>query len=65
MNKLTLSLLALMLIALNCQAEITEEQIAADCAKISQYAQQGEAFYKAKNYPKAREAFEQQVAWQE
>ncbi|WXL24256.1 tetratricopeptide repeat protein [Ectopseudomonas mendocina] len=65
MNKPTLSLLALMLIALNCQAEITEAQIAADCAKISQHAQQGEAFYKAKNYPKARESFELQAAWQE
>lgn len=65
MNKSTFSLLALMLIAFNCQAEITEAQIEADCAKISRYAKQGEAFYKAKNYPKAREAFEQQAAWQE
>jgi tetratricopeptide (TPR) repeat protein len=64
-SQYTLAALALMLIACTCQAEISEAEIAADCAQISQYAQQGEAFYKAKNYAKAREAFEQQAAWQE
>ncbi len=46
-------------------AEITEEQLEADCAKIPTYASQGEAFYKAKNYDKAREAFKRQVMWSE
>lgn len=57
--------LALLCVAFASHAEITAEDVAADCAKISEYAQQGERFYKAKNYPKAREAFENQVMWQE
>ena len=46
-------------------AEITDQQIKADCAKVPTYASQGEQFYKAKNYAKAREAFEKQVTWSE
>lgn len=65
MRKYTYGALTLMLAAFGCQAEITEAQMDADCAKIPTYAKQGEQFYKAKNYPKAREAFEQQAAWQE
>lgn len=56
---------ALLATAFSCQAELTEAQMAADCAKISDYAKQGEQFYKAKNYPKAREAFQQQAGWLE
>lgn len=59
------SALALLLVASACQAEVDEAQFAADCAKIKDYARQGEQLYKAKNYPKAREAFIQQAAWQE
>ncbi|MTH47342.1 tetratricopeptide repeat protein [Escherichia alba] len=47
------------------RAEISQQQIEADCAKISLYASQGEKWYKAKRYDKAREAFEQQVRWSE
>lgn len=64
-RKYDYGVLMLLLAAFSCQAEITDEEMAADCAKIPGYAKQGELFYKAKNYPKAREAFEQQVAWQE
>ncbi|ROP62726.1 hypothetical protein EDF81_1233 [Enterobacter sp. BIGb0383] len=65
MKKTVLGTLALMALPFAAQAELTEAQIAADCAKISDYAKQGEQFYKAKNYPKAREAFQQQAAWLE
>jgi hypothetical protein len=50
---------------MTARAEITEQQIEADCAKITTWASQGEQFYKAKNYAKARKAFEQQAAWSE
>lgn len=63
MRKHSYSALALMLVVFGCQADITEAQIAADCAKISDYAKRGEQFYQAKNYPKARDAFVQQAAW--
>lgn len=46
-------------------AEISQEQLDADCAKIPSYASQGESFYKAKNYPMARNLFEQQATWSE
>lgn len=60
-----LPLSALLLFSTAVMAEITDQQIAADCAKIPTYARQGEREYQAKNYPKAREAFEQQVIWSE
>lgn len=56
---------ALLLLCSTARAEITEQQIEADCAKIPAWASQGEQFYKAKNYAKARAAFEQQAAWSE
>ncbi|MDA8479610.1 tetratricopeptide repeat protein [Citrobacter sp. Awk 4] len=59
------SALLLLLFSGIAHAEISEQQFAADCAKISDYARQGEQFYKAKNYAKAREAFEKQVIWSE
>lgn len=65
MRKSYYGALILLLTACGCRAEISDAELAADCAKIPGYAKQGEQFYKAKNYPKAREAFEQQVAWQE
>ncbi|MBW9929056.1 tetratricopeptide repeat protein [Escherichia coli] len=54
-----------LLLSANAHAEITDEQINADCAKITMYASQGQALYKAKNYPAARKYFEQQAAWSE
>lgn len=54
-----------LLLSANAYAEITDEQINADCAKINMYASQGQALYKAKNYPAARKYFEQQAAWSE
>ncbi|HCT5521253.1 TPA: tetratricopeptide repeat protein [Klebsiella aerogenes] len=59
------TLSALLLFSASAAAEITEQQIEADCVKIPTYARQGEREYQAKNYPKAREAFEQQVIWSE
>ncbi|MEE7532939.1 hypothetical protein SB6421_00450 [Klebsiella huaxiensis] len=56
---------ALLLLCAAARAEITEQQIEADCTKIPAWANQGEQFYKAKNYAKARNAFEQQAAWSE
>ena len=55
----------LLLLCAAARAEITEQQIEADCAKIPVWASQGEQYYKAKNYSKARNAFEQQAAWSE
>lgn len=55
----------LSLICATARAEITEQQIEADCAKITDWARKGEQFYKAKNYAKARDAFKQQAAWSE
>lgn len=46
-------------------AEITEQQIEADCAKIPVLASQGEQLYKTQKYVEARDAFEQQAAWSE
>lgn len=60
-----LLLCPVLLVCFAANAEITEQQIDADCAKIPTYASQGEKFYKAKNYAKARDAFVQQVAWSE
>lgn len=65
MRKYGYGALALLFAAFGCQAEITEAQIDADCAKINDYAKQGKQFYQAKNYAKAREAFIQQTAWLE
>ncbi|NDO80367.1 hypothetical protein CJP72_06120 [Citrobacter sp. NCU1] len=59
------SALLLLLISGIAHAEISEQQFAADCAKIPDYARQGEQFYKAKNYANARAAFEKQVIWSE
>lgn len=65
MKKIVLGTLALMALPFAAQAELTEAQMAADCAKISDYAKKGEQLYQAKNYPKAREAFEAQAGWLE
>lgn len=59
------SALLLLLISGTVHAEISEQQFVADCAKIPDYARQGEQLYKAKNYAGAREAFEKQVTWSE
>lgn len=57
--------LLLALVSGMAHAEFSDERLEADCAKIPTWASQGETFYKAKNYGKAREAFVRQVAWSE
>ncbi len=52
MRKYGYGALALLFAAFGCRAEITEAQIAADCAKINDYAKQGNQFYQAKTTPK-------------
>lgn len=61
----SLFLCALLLLCATARAEITEQQIEADCAKIPVLASQGEQLYKTQKYAKARDAFEQQAAWSE
>lgn len=46
-------------------AEISEERITADCSNIKNLAAQGNAYYQAGQYGKARGQFEQQAAWSE
>lgn len=65
MKKVLLATLTLMALPFAAQAELTEAQFAADCAKINDYARKGEQLYQAKKYPQAREAFEAQAAWLE
>lgn len=65
MRKYYCGAMTLLLVAFGCHAELTDAQMAADCAKIADYASQGERAYKAKAYDKALEAFEEQAAWLE
>lgn len=58
MRLILLTFFPLLLLCTPARAEITEQQLQADCAKVPTYASQGEQFYKARNYAKAREAFE-------
>jgi len=46
-------------------ADITQEQMEADCLKVSNFATNGDQHYKLKQYTKARNAYEQQAAWSE
>lgn len=46
-------------------AEITAEEAAANCLKISEYSAEGGRYYKLKLYAKAREQYERQVGWSE
>lgn len=52
-------------VALSARAEITEQQIEADCLKIASYSAQGGDHYRRRDYAKARELYEQQAAWSE
>ncbi|HAO4639864.1 TPA: tetratricopeptide repeat protein, partial [Salmonella enterica] len=61
----SLFLCALLLLFATARAEITEQQIEADCAKIPVLASQGEQLYKTQKYAKALDAFEQLAAWSE
>ncbi|WP_145146039.1 hypothetical protein [Pseudomonas duriflava] len=57
-------LLALLLASAHgAYADITQEQVEADCRNISNLAAQGDRFYRQSRYAKAREFYEQQVAW--
>lgn len=62
--KITLVYL-LIFCSLTAHAEISEEQIAADCLKVKSFATQGDKYYKLGQYSKAREQYEQQAAWSE
>ncbi len=46
------------------QAEITEQQIEADCAKFQFLPAAANSFTSIQSMPKARDAFEQQAAWE-
>ncbi|GAB3461358.1 tetratricopeptide repeat protein [Azotobacter salinestris] len=52
-------------VALSARAEITEQQIEADCLTIASYSAQGGDHYRQRDYAKARELYEQQAAWSE
>lgn len=58
-------LCALVMLSFAAQAEISEQEGREACAKVPEYARNGEQAYKAKNYAKANEAFENQVIWSE
>ncbi|PWE39303.1 tetratricopeptide repeat protein [Pseudomonas prosekii] len=55
----------LLLTPLVAHAEVTEEEVADNCQKISEYSAEGGKFYKLKQYAKARAQYEQQVGWSE
>jgi tetratricopeptide (TPR) repeat protein len=46
-------------------AEITDDEVTANCLKISEYSAEGGKYYKLKQYAKAREQYEQQAGWSE
>lgn len=57
-------LLALLLAgAHGAYADITQEQVEADCRTISNLAAQGDRLYTQKHFARAREFYEKQVAW--
>lgn len=65
-NLMRINILTLLLLtSLNAHAEITDEEIAADCLNIKNIATAGDKYYKLKQYTKAREQYEQQAAWSE
>ncbi|QCR37780.1 tetratricopeptide repeat protein [Nissabacter sp. SGAir0207] len=51
--------------ALDAAARIDEPDVEADCGKIGQYANAGQAAYQQGDFAKAREIFRDQVAWSE
>ncbi|WP_312950532.1 tetratricopeptide repeat protein [Superficieibacter sp.] len=59
------ALCALLVMSFAAHAEISEEEVNAACAKVPDYARDGEQAYKAKNYAKAYNAFAKQVIWSE
>lgn len=52
MRLILLSFCPLLLLCTPARAEITEQQLQADCAKVPTYASRGEQFYKARTMPK-------------
>ena len=58
-------LFLLFLITCRAHAEINQQQLEADCNKIKNFATSGDKFYKLKQYTKARNEYELQVAWSE
>lgn len=60
-----LTLILFLMTPLLAHAEITEEEEAANCLKISEYSAAGAKFYKLKQFAKAREQYQQQAGWSE
>lgn len=54
-----------LLITCPVNAEITRQQEEADCNKVKNFAANGDKYYKLRQYTKARNEYEQQVAWSE
>ena len=55
----------LLLAACSANAEISKQEMEADCNKIKRFAINGDKEFKLKQYTKAREEYESQVAWAE
>jgi len=61
--QLSLLLLSLLYLQGAHSAEIDDQRITADCAKVSRYGQTGDAAYQQRNYVKAYNLYQQQAAW--
>jgi tetratricopeptide (TPR) repeat protein len=59
------AIMLLCVVPIFAHAEITAEEAAANCLKISEYSAEGGRYYKLKQYDKAREQYERQVGWSE
>lgn len=59
------TLILLLATACSAHAEISQQEIEADCQKIQKFSVSGDKYYKLQQYAKAREAYEQQAAWAE
>jgi tetratricopeptide (TPR) repeat protein len=58
-------LILLLLTACSAHAEISQQEIEADCHKIKKLSVSGNKYYKLQQYAKARQEYEQQAAWAE
>lgn len=59
------AIILLFITPLFAHADITEEEVTANCLKVSEYSAEGGKYYKLKQYAKAREQYERQVGWSE
>jgi len=58
-------LILILLATSSVHAEISQQEIEADCKKIKDFAVNGDKYYKLQKYAKARKEYEQQAAWAE